>query len=57
MNVHHRRIRPEPPAEALEDLGRGSSQDVRVLEALAEQGEVRIEPKGGRDEHDPGSDL
>ena len=37
--------------EALEDLGRGSSQDVRVLEALAEQGEVRVEPERRRDEH------
>ena len=43
--------------EALEDLGRGSSQDVRVLEALTEQGEVGVEPERRDDEHHSGGGL
>jgi hypothetical protein len=39
-------LRRDAGSEALEDLGRGSSQDVRVLEALAEQAKFAVNQSG-----------
>jgi hypothetical protein len=52
-NTHQIRIRPVPPAKALQDLVSRAPQDVRIVEPLRQKREADVEEDRGCDQDDP----
>ena len=58
MNIHHSRIRDDPPARNRSRISVGGPpKDVGVVESLPEQREGRVEPQRGNDQEHSRDDL